>query len=173
MELRLHNSLTRQTETFVPLDPQRVTMYVCGPTVYNYVHIGNARPAVVFGVLADLLRRHHGGVVYARNITDVDDKINRAAAELRVPISVVTEKYAAAYHEDMAALGVPPPDVEPHAASKIPAADDRVSSAGNAQGSGDVVRGPGRNDGERNRSVGYHREDLRYRPIAARDDKSW
>ncbi len=135
MDLRLYNSLTRQTETFVPLDPDRVTMYVCGPTVYNYVHIGNARPPVVFGVLANLLRRRYGGVVYARNITDVDDKINRAAAELGVPISTITERYAAAYREDMAALGVDPPDVEPHATAHIPqiiAMIERLIASGHA-----------------------------------------
>ena len=80
MSLQLFNSLTRRVEPFAPLDPSRVTMYVCGPTVYNYVHIGNARPYVVFGVLANLLRRRYGAVRYARNITDVDDKINVRAA---------------------------------------------------------------------------------------------
>ena len=120
MQLKLYNTLTRQPETFQPQDPNRVTMYVCGPTVYNYVHIGNARPPVVFGVLADLLRRHYGGVVYARNITDVDDKINTAAAELGVPITAITDKYTAAYREDMGGLGCALPDVEPHATTHIP-----------------------------------------------------
>lgn len=119
MALHLHNSLTRQIERFVPVNPERVTMYVCGPTVYNYVHIGNARPPVVFGVLADLLRRRYPNVVYARNITDVDDKINAAARELQVPIHVITEKYTTAFREHMAALGVAPPDVEPHATTHI------------------------------------------------------
>ena len=119
MSLHLHNSLTRKTEAFVPADPDRVTMYACGPTVYNYVHIGNARPAVVFGVLAELLRRRYGNLVYARNITDVDDKINAAARELRVPISSITDKYTAAFHAHMAALGVAMPDVEPHATAHI------------------------------------------------------
>ncbi len=81
MTLRLHNNLTRQLEPFTPLDPACPTLYVCGPTVYNYVHIGNARGPVVFGVLADLLRRRFGALRYARNITDVDDKINTAARE--------------------------------------------------------------------------------------------
>src|SRR5690606_20899686 len=99
MPLKLHNNLTRQVEEFVPADPTRVTMYVCGPTVYNYVHIGNARPPVVFGVLADLLRRRYPRLVYARNITDVDDKINAAARERGVPITAITDKYTAAYHE--------------------------------------------------------------------------
>ncbi|MFA5589964.1 MAG: cysteine--tRNA ligase [Lysobacteraceae bacterium] len=120
MTLRLYNSLTRQTEPFVPQNPERVTMYVCGPTVYNYVHIGNARPPVVFGVLAALLRRRWPEVVYARNITDVDDKINTAARELGVPINVITDKYTSAFREHMDALGVAAPDVEPHATTHIP-----------------------------------------------------
>ncbi len=120
MPLKLHNNLTRQVEEFVPADPSRVTMYVCGPTVYNYVHIGNARPSVVFGVLADLLRRRYPKVVYARNITDVDDKINAAARELGVPISAITDKYTQAFHDHMAALGVASPDVEPQATTHIP-----------------------------------------------------
>jgi cysteinyl-tRNA synthetase len=120
MELRLYNNLNRQLEVFEPQDPNRVTMYVCGPTVYNYVHIGNARPPVVFGVLAGLLRRRYGKVVYARNITDVDDKINHAARELGVPIAEITGKYAQAYAEDMGRLGVAPPDVTPHATAHIP-----------------------------------------------------
>ncbi|QCU72594.1 cysteine--tRNA ligase [Luteimonas yindakuii] len=120
MTLRLHNSLTRRVEAFQPQDPACPTMYVCGPTVYNYVHIGNARGPVVFGVLAALLRRRHGGLRYARNITDVDDKINAAAREQGVPISAITDRFAAAYREDMAALGVAPPDVEPEATAHIP-----------------------------------------------------
>ena len=120
MQLKLYNTLTRQPEMFQPLDPARVTMYVCGPTVYNYVHIGNARGPVVFGVLADLLRRRHHNVIYARNITDVDDKINAAAADLGVPISTITLKYTAAYGKDMGRLGCAVPDVEPHATAHIP-----------------------------------------------------
>src|SRR5690606_26439317 len=119
MTLRLHNSLTRRTEDFVPADPNRVTMYVCGPTVYNYVHIGNARPPVVFGLLARLLRRRYPQVVYARNITDVDDKINAAAREAGVPIEAITGRYAAAYVEDMARLGADAPDLAPHATAHI------------------------------------------------------
>jgi cysteinyl-tRNA synthetase len=124
MSLHLYNSLTRRVEAFAPLDPAAgPTMYVCGPTVYNYVHIGNARGPVVFGVLAALLRRRYGRLRYARNITDVDDKINAAAQELGVPISVITDRYAAAYREDMAALGVTgdfAPDIEPAATAHIP-----------------------------------------------------
>ncbi|MBD7986986.1 cysteine--tRNA ligase [Luteimonas sp. Sa2BVA3] len=119
MTLRLFNSLTRRVEDFQPRDPARTTMYVCGPTVYNYVHIGNARGPVVFDVLAALLRRRFGTLAYARNITDVDDKINAAAAEQGVPISAITGRFAEAYREDMAALGVAPPDIEPEATAHI------------------------------------------------------
>ncbi|WP_242107261.1 cysteine--tRNA ligase [Luteimonas aquatica] len=119
MSLRLFNTLTRQVEAFTPLDPACPTMYVCGPTVYNYVHIGNARGPVVFGVLAALLRRQHGALKYARNITDIDDKINAAAAAQGVPIGAITDRFAAAYREDMAALGVAPPDIEPEATRHV------------------------------------------------------
>jgi cysteinyl-tRNA synthetase len=119
MQLRLHNTLTRRTEDFVPSDPQRVTMYVCGPTVYNYVHIGNARPPVVFGLLARLLRRRFPNVLYARNITDVDDKINAAAKAAGVPIDTITSRYATAYFEDMDRLGADRADLTPHATQHI------------------------------------------------------
>ena len=135
MTLRLHNNLTRQVETFVPMDPARPTLYLCGPTVYNYVHIGNARGPVVFGVLAALLRRRFGGLRYARNITDIDDKINAAAKELGVPISTITDKYAAAYREDMAGLGVVPQDLQPEATAHVPhivAMIQRLIEAGHA-----------------------------------------
>jgi cysteinyl-tRNA synthetase len=120
MALVLHNTLTRTREPFTPQDPRRVTMYVCGPTVYNYAHIGNARPPVVFDVLARLLRRSYP-LTYVRNVTDVDDKINDAAREEGVPIGVLTARYLAAYHEDLRALGVAPPDVEPRVTDHIPA----------------------------------------------------
>ena len=135
MNPRLHNSLSRRVEDFVPQDPNRVTLYVCGPTVYNYVHIGNARPAVVFALLARLLRRHFPGVVYARNITDVDDKINEAARQSGQPISGITERFGAAYRDDMRRLGVDPPDVEPHATTHVPqiiAMCERLIASGNA-----------------------------------------
>ena len=121
MQLRLFNSLTRKTEVFIPQDSARVTMYVCGPTVYNYVHIGNARGPVVFGLLARVLKRIYGAdqVVYARNITDVDDKINHAASEAGVPIDTITQRYAAAYREDMGKLGADTPDVVPYATQHI------------------------------------------------------
>jgi cysteinyl-tRNA synthetase len=121
MALRLYNSLSRRVEEFQPDDPARVTMYLCGPTVYSYVHIGNARGPVVFDVLARLLRRKYPRLVYARNITDVDDKINTAALEAGLPIAAITDKYAAIYREDMAKLGVAPPDVEPLATQHIAA----------------------------------------------------
>ena len=123
MSLNLYNTLTRRVEAFVPADPAAPTLYLCGPTVYNYVHIGNARGPVVFGVLAALLRRRHGTLRYARNITDVDDKINAAARELGVPIAAITDRYAAAYREDMAMLGVAgdfAPGIEPAATAHIP-----------------------------------------------------
>ena len=96
-------------------------MYVCGPTVYSYAHIGNARPTVVFDVLTRLLRRRFPKVLYASNITDIDDKINKAAAEQGVEIGAITARYAAAYHEDLAALGVLPPDFEPRVTENLPA----------------------------------------------------
>ena len=119
MPLQLYNSLSRRSEVFTPLDPQRITVYLCGPTVYNYVHIGNARPAVVFDLLARLLRREYPRVVFARNITDVDDKINAAAQTAGVPIATITQRYAAAYREDVARLGVAVPDIEPCATAHI------------------------------------------------------
>lgn len=119
-QLSLYNTLTRSKDVFVPQDPARVTMYVCGPTVYNFAHIGNARPAVVFDVLARVLRRLYPNVVYARNITDIEDKIIAAAKEQGVPISVVTEKYADIYRKDMGTLGVKLPDIEPKATDAIP-----------------------------------------------------
>ncbi|MGE7139041.1 cysteine--tRNA ligase [Luteibacter sp. NPDC031894] len=135
MPISLYNTLSRRTEAFTPVDPERVTMYLCGPTVYNYIHIGNARPAVVFDVLASLLRRHYPRLVFARNITDVDDKINAAAAAAGVPIEQITDRYAQAYREDIARLGVAPPDVEPHATAHIPqivAMIERLIAGGHA-----------------------------------------
>jgi cysteinyl-tRNA synthetase len=120
MSIRLYNTLSRSKETFSPQDRDRVTLYACGPTVYNYAHIGNARPAVVFDLLRRVLERRYGSVIYARNITDVDDKINAAAAEQGVPIDVISSRYTQAYHEDMGALGVRPPTVEPFATHHIP-----------------------------------------------------
>ena len=117
----LHNTLSRAKALLQTERPDRVTMYVCGPTVYNFAHIGNARPAVVFDVLSRLLHRYYPQVIYARNITDVDDKINTAAEEAGVPISTITNRFIEAYHEDMNALEVQPPDVEPRVTEHIPA----------------------------------------------------
>ena len=116
----LYNTKTRRKEKFIPQDPERVTMYVCGPTVYSYAHIGNARPAVVFDVLARVLRREFGGLVYVCNITDIDDKINAAAAEMGKSIGEITSTFTYAYHEDLEALKVLPPDVEPRVTTHIP-----------------------------------------------------
>ena len=121
MGINLYNTLTRRKEPFEPRaggDRPQVTMYVCGPTVYSAPHIGNARPAVVFDVLARLLRRDYD-LTYARNITDVDDKINAAAREAGVGIDEIAAQYADVYHEDMKALGVLPVDVEPRATDHI------------------------------------------------------
>ena len=92
MELKLYNSLTRKKQVFKPIDPKRITMYACGPTVYNFVHIGNARPAVVFDTVYRVLRSLYPNVVYARNITDIDDKIINKANELSQDINVITKK---------------------------------------------------------------------------------
>jgi cysteinyl-tRNA synthetase len=118
-ELRLYNSLTREKEVFKPLDPAHVRLYACGPTVYNYAHIGNARMAVVFDLLARVLRTQYPKVTYVSNITDVDDKIMDAAKETDEEISAITEKYTRIYNEDMAALGVAVPDIQPKATEHI------------------------------------------------------
>lgn len=125
--LRLYNTLTRTKEDFVPVDAANVRMYVCGPTVYDYAHIGNARPVIVFDVLYRLLRHLYGAdhVTYARNLTDVDDKINARAARdypglpLNEAIAKVTEATTAQFHADIAALGCLPPDEEPRATDHI------------------------------------------------------
>ncbi|MDT8409586.1 MAG: cysteine--tRNA ligase [Wenzhouxiangellaceae bacterium] len=127
MALKLYNTLTRKKQDFVPIDPERVTMYACGPTVYNYAHIGNARPAVIFDLLFRLLQTRYPKVVYARNITDVDDKINQSAAEQGIGIGVLTRRFSEAYHADMAALGVGRPSVEPRATEHI---DEIISMIG-------------------------------------------
>ncbi|MBA3050340.1 cysteine--tRNA ligase [Brevundimonas sp.] len=116
MPLTIHDTLHREKRVFTPRDPNRVTLYVCGPTVYDYAHIGNARPPVVFDVLVRLLRRTYGAdhVIYARNVTDVDDKINAKAAKEGTPIGEVTSRYEAAYLDDMRRLNVSPPDIAPH-----------------------------------------------------------
>jgi cysteinyl-tRNA synthetase len=122
MALKLYNTRTRRKEVFEPLDPKAVRMYVCGPTVYDFAHIGNARPVIVFDVLFRLLRHLYGAdrVTYVRNITDVDDKINARAAEEGVSIRELTERTAAQFHADVAKLGALPPTVEPRATEHIP-----------------------------------------------------
>jgi len=117
--VKLYNTETKTKTDFVPIDPQHVKLYLCGPTVYNYCHIGNFRPPVVFDVLSRVLRKQFPKVTYARNITDIDDKINQAAAEEGVDISVISERFTKAYHDDLAALGVLAPDVEPKVTEHI------------------------------------------------------
>lgn len=135
MALHIHNTLTRKKEAFVPVDPEHIRLYVCGPTVYDYAHIGNARPVVVFDVLNRLLRRLYPKVTYVRNITDVDDKIIDAARNSDGEIGGITSKFANAFHQDMEALGALPPDIEPRATDHIPqmiAMMQRLIAAGHA-----------------------------------------
>ena len=128
MPLALYDTMARAKRPFVPADPKRVTMYVCGPTVYNYAHIGNARPVVVFDLLFRLLRHTYGpeAVVYAANVTDVDDKINKKAAEEGVPISTITERYLGVYNTDMAHLGALRPTHQPRATQTMDAIIDMI-----------------------------------------------
>ncbi len=128
MELTLYDTLTREKRPFKPIDPARVRMYVCGPTVYDFAHIGNARPVIVFDVLFRLLRHIYGveHVNYVRNITDVDDKINARAAERGVPIQTVTEETYNNFKADVDALGCLPPTVEPRATEHIAAMKELI-----------------------------------------------
>jgi cysteinyl-tRNA synthetase len=121
MELKLYDTLTREKRVFTPIDPSRVRMYVCGPTVYDFAHIGNARPVIVFDVLFRLLRHIYGEahVTYVRNITDVDDKINARAAERNIPIRELTDETYKNFKADVAALGCLPPTIEPRATEHI------------------------------------------------------
>ncbi len=150
MELKLYDTLAREKRVFRPLDPQNVRMYVCGPTVYDFAHIGNARPVIVFDVLFRLLRHLYGEkhVTYVRNITDVDDKINARAAEeypdlpLNEAIRKVTEKTDKQFHEDVAALGCLPPTFEPRATEHIGEMKtliERLIASGNAYVADDNV----------------------------------
>lgn len=130
MPLHIHDTLRREKRAFAPRDPNRVTLYVCGPTVYDYAHIGNARPPVVFDVLVRLLRRTYGPdkVIYARNVTDVDDKINARAAKEGVAIGEITARYEAAYLADMGLLNVSPPDIAPHVTDYIEAITKQIQA---------------------------------------------
>ena len=122
--LRFYNTLSRQKDIFSPIDPDHIRLYVCGPTVYDRIHIGNARPVVVFDVLARLLRYYYPRVTYVRNITDVDDKINTRAAERGITIRALTDETTAQFHADCTALGALPPDHEPRATDHI---DDMIT----------------------------------------------
>jgi cysteinyl-tRNA synthetase len=150
MELKLYDTLTRDKRVFAPIDPLRVRLYACGPTVYDFAHIGNARPLIVFDVLFRLLRHVYGAdhVVYVRNITDVDDKINERAAQeypelpLNEAIRRVTEKTGRQFHEDVAGLGALPPTVEPRATEHIAEMSvliERLVASGNAYVEADHV----------------------------------
>ncbi|HKX56276.1 MAG TPA: cysteine--tRNA ligase [Xanthomonadales bacterium] len=135
LTIQLYNTLTREKQKFQPADPNRVTLYVCGPTVYNYAHIGNARPAVIFDLLRQVLELHYPHVVYARNITDVDDRINDSAAEQGVPIETISARFTEIYLRDMTALGVREPSIGPRATEHIPqmiAMIERLIAAGHA-----------------------------------------
>src|SRR5260221_11653085 len=114
-QLVIYNTLSRDKERFVPLDPGHVRLYVCGPTVYDYVHIGNARPVVAFDVLYRLLKRRHPRVTYVRNITDIDDRIIARAADNKETIEALTARTGSAYQGDMKRLGALPPDHQPRA----------------------------------------------------------
>ena len=126
--MKLYNTETKQKTDFIPIDPNHVTMYVCGPTVWNHAHIGNYRPPVVFDVLARVLRAQYPKLTYARNITDIDDKINTAAAEQGVDIFTISKRYTKAYHEGLEALGVLPPDVEPKVTEHVSEIHQKIQS---------------------------------------------
>jgi cysteinyl-tRNA synthetase len=137
MELKLYDTLTREKRVFTPIDPSHVRMYVCGPTVYDFAHIGNARPVIVFDVLFRLLRHLYGErhVTYVRNITDVDDKINARAAERNIPIRELTDETYKNFKADVEALGCLPPTVEPRATEHIEEMKtliDRLVASGHA-----------------------------------------
>ncbi len=123
-DIFLHDSLSNQKKKFEPIDPDNIRMYACGPTVYNYAHIGNARMAIVFDSFTRLLRSKYPNVTYVSNITDIDDKIIEAANELNVPINELTEKYTDIYNQDMANLNVLPPDIQPKATEYV---EDMIS----------------------------------------------
>ena len=127
-QLRLYNSLTNQTENFIPIDSSHVRLYTCGPTVYNYAHIGNARPPIVSDILVRLLRHLYKKVTYVSNITDIDDKIINASKEQNRPISEITKKYEKIYNENLKELGIDPPDFQPRATEHIPEMIDQIKA---------------------------------------------
>ena len=139
MKLFLYDTLTGEKLEFKPFKPGKVTMYLCGPTVYNYAHIGNARPAVVFDLLARLLRQNYD-LLFVRNITDIDDKINAAAIESNKTITEITDVYIDAYNADMAAIGVRPPDIEPRATDHI---DEMIEMIGKLISTGNAYHAEG------------------------------
>ena len=139
IKLFLYDTLTGEKLEFKPFKPGKVTMYLCGPTVYNYAHIGNARPAVVFDLLARLLRQNYD-LLFVRNITDVDDKINAAAIESNKTITEITDVYIDAYNADMAAIGVRPPDIEPRATDHI---DEMIEMIGKLISTGNAYHAEG------------------------------
>lgn len=145
MSLTIYDSMAREKRDFEPADPKRVTLYVCGPTVYSYAHIGNARAAVVFDLLYRVLRQRYGAdhVAYARNITDIDDKIIKVSRETGAPISEITAKFAKIYRDDMAALGVLAPTSEPaatgHIAPMIAMIEKLISKGAAYEGEGHVL----------------------------------
>ena len=118
--LKIYNSISNKKETFIPVDKNNIRVYACGPTVYNYAHIGNARMAVVFDTLVRVLRDSYPKVTYVSNITDIDDKIIDAANELKVSIEEITQKYTNIYNDDMSKLLVKAPDMQPKATEYIP-----------------------------------------------------
>jgi len=161
--LRLYNTKTRTKAVFTPLDPQHVRVYLCGTTVYDRAHIGNARNVVLFDVLVRLLRRQFPRVTYVRNITDIDDKINARAAARGVPISEVTAETIAYYHEDMGALWALPPDVEPRATEHIPeiiAIIERLIGSGHAYAAAGHVLFSVASDADYGKFSGRSPEDL-------------
>ena len=119
MEFKLYNSYTRKKETFVPINPKRITMYACGPTVYGPGHIGNGRSAIVFDCLNRVLRTKYDNLVYARNITDIDDKIINVSKDEKVESSVIAKRYTDQYHTDFEKLSILPPNIEPFATNHI------------------------------------------------------
>ncbi len=126
MNIHIYNTLSRKKEEFIPENPKRVTMYVCGPTVYSHPHIGNARPAVVFDTFFRLLTHEFPNVVYTRNITDVDDKINASALAENTSIDTISKRFTEVYHQDMGELGVLPPTIEPRVTEHMPQIVDMI-----------------------------------------------